>query len=95
MKNAPMEKTITNQILKYLNALPSTYCWKVHGGMYGKAGIADIIGVWNGRCIAVEVKRPGKEPTSLQDDFLYRVAVCGGFAVCAHSVDELRAQMVE
>ena len=49
------EKTITNQILKYLKSLPECFAFKEHGGLYGTSGIPDIIvclqgkipGIWS------------------------------------------------
>lgn len=35
------EKTITNQILKYLKSLPECFAFKEHGGLYGTSGIPD------------------------------------------------------
>lgn len=32
------EKTITNQILKYLKSLPDCFAFKEHGGLYGTSG---------------------------------------------------------
>lgn len=40
--------------------------------------------------VAIEVKRPGNEPTPKQQSFLDRVASRGGIALCVHSLDELR-----
>ena len=50
---------------------------KIHGGMFQRAGIPDIIGVRKGRFIAIEVKTPDNRAgpwkngvTRLQDKFL-------------------------
>ncbi|MCD8157761.1 MAG: hypothetical protein LUD77_02380 [Clostridiales bacterium] len=51
-----LEKDIVNVIMKYLRSLPNCFCWKEHGGMYGTAGIPDIIACVNGRFYGFEVK---------------------------------------
>jgi len=49
------------------------------------AGIADLIGVYNGRFVAIEVKLPEnkKGATKLQTWFLDKVNDCGGHAFIA------------
>lgn len=66
------------------------FLFKVHGGPYQSAGIADLIGVVNGRFFALEVKVPGRRSTltDLQAAFLENVERHGGLAACVTSVDE-------
>lgn len=52
------EKTITNKILKFLKATPECMAFKEHGGMYGTAGISDVICCYKGKFVAFEVKTP-------------------------------------
>ena len=51
-----LEKDIVQAILKYLKTVPECFAWKEHGGMYGTAGIPDIICCYHGLFIAFEVK---------------------------------------
>lgn len=37
-----------------------------------------MVGLFRGHAFAIEVKRPGKEPTSLQGRELALIAMCGG-----------------
>lgn len=37
------EADIVRAILRYLKTVPNCFCWKEHGGMYGTAGIPDVI----------------------------------------------------
>ena len=54
----------------------------------GYPGIADIIGqLRTGQVFAIEVKSPGKKPTSLQQDFIDTVNRFGGRAGWADSVE--------
>lgn len=50
------EADIVRAILRYLKTVPNCFCWKEHGGMYGTAGIPDVIACIGGRFFAFEVK---------------------------------------
>ena len=50
------ERDIVAAILRLLRKTPNCFCWKEHGGMYGTAGIPDVIACINGRFVAFEVK---------------------------------------
>ena len=50
------ERDIVAAILRLLKKTPRCFCWKEHGGLYGTAGIPDIIACVDGRFVAFEVK---------------------------------------
>lgn len=77
-------------ILRYLKTLPRCFVWKTHGGMYGTAGIPDIIACIDGRFYAFEVKQPGGRITRLQEVTLEKLRAAGGVAVIVTSVDEVK-----
>lgn len=85
------EKEIAAKILRYLKTVPKCFAWKEHGGMYGTAGIPDIIACVNGRFFAFEVKTPDGKTTKLQDTTIRKILACGGTASVVRSVDEVRA----
>ena len=85
------EIEITNAILRYLRTMPRCFAWKEHGGMYGTAGIPDIIACIDGRFYAFEVKTPNGKATKLQDATIRKILACGGTASVVRSVDEVRA----
>lgn len=87
---ADMEKDIVAAILRYLKQRPRCFAWKTHGGMYGTAGIPDIIACMDGRFYAFEVKRPGGRLSRLQDVTLKKIEAAGGVAVIVTSVDEVK-----
>jgi hypothetical protein len=86
-----LEKDIVNQIMKYLKTLPYCFCWKTHGGMYGVAGLPDIICCYYGRFVAFEVKTNTGKATKLQDVTIQKILAAGGIAMVVRSVDEVRA----
>lgn len=51
-----LERDIVAAILRYLKKGNHCFAWKTHGGMYGTAGIPDIIACIDGRFYAFEVK---------------------------------------
>lgn len=53
-------------------------------------GISDIMGVWDGHPLAIEVKRPKEKPTANQEEFLNNFARAGGIAIVAHSLEEVQ-----
>jgi hypothetical protein len=62
-----LKESIVTKVLRYLKTVPGCFCWKEHGGMYGTAGIPDIIACVNGRFIAFEIKTPSGKTTKLQE----------------------------
>ena len=85
------EADIVRNIIKYLRTVPQCFCWKEHGGMYGTAGIPDIIACINGRFYGFEVKNEIGQPTKLQEATIRKILAAGGTAVVVRSVDEVKA----
>ncbi len=88
-----MEKDIVNKIIKYLKSLPKTFVWKEHGGMYGTAGIPDVICCHKGLFVAFEVKTDSGKATLLQEITLRKICEAGGIAVLVRSVEEVKNVM--
>lgn len=96
-KPGESESDVQKRILERLGFIREGFFWRENSGMvkqqddYGKTrmwragikGIADIIGVYKGRFVAIEVKAKGKKPSAFQIAYLERVKQCGGIAfVC-------------
>lgn len=63
---------------------------------FGFKGCSDIIGqLIDGRFLAVEVKRPGEEPTDDQYKFLDKVVLNGGCSVIATCPEDVRDTILE
>lgn len=96
------ETPIQQRILLALGALPGVRvsrnnngALRAPGGRLVRFGVfnpggGDILGLMapNGRFLAVETKRPGKEPDQQQEKFRDMVIELGGLYVVAHSVEE-------
>lgn len=91
MEKKPIrESVIVRRIMEYLKTLPECFSWKEHGGMYGTAGIPDIICCIGGRFFAFEVKNATGTPTKLQEATIQKIKAAGGTAVVVRSVEEVK-----
>ena len=84
------EKTITNQILKYLKSEPECFAFKEHGGIYGVSGIPDVICCYNGKFVAFEVKTLQGKLSRLQEIMIKRINNAGGMAFKVTSLQEVK-----
>lgn len=86
------EKTIENQIKRYLDRLG---CWymKVHGSAFQKAGVPDLIACIGGRFVGIEIKRPGGKLSALQQLQIDEINRNGGCAFVAYSVEDVRREI--
>ncbi len=84
------EADIVQAIRRYLKTVPGCFAWKEHGGMYGTAGIPDIIACINGRFYAFEVKTESGKSTALQEAAIRKIQNAGGTAAVVRSVAEVR-----
>ena len=81
-----LEKDIVKAILQYLRGIPRCFAWKTHGGMYGTAGIPDVVACIDGRFYAFEVKQLSGKLTRLQEHTLEKIRAAGGVAAKVVSV---------
>ena len=66
-----------------------------HGGMYGTAGIPDIIACINRRFVAFEVKTPTGQMTNLQEITIQKIRNAKGQAFKVTSAAEVAAILKE
>lgn len=95
MAKKVLEKDIQRDILLYLMG-DKTHIGRggfwvnIHGGStFTRAGLPDIIGVYNGRFVAFEVKRPGGRLTELQNACLKKLRAAGAVAEVVYSRDQV------
>ncbi|MBR3623759.1 MAG: VRR-NUC domain-containing protein [Selenomonadaceae bacterium] len=84
------ESIIVKNILKYLKTLPECFAWKEHGGLYGTAGIPDIIACIDGKFYGFEVKTERGKTTALQEATIGKINAAGGMAVVVRSVEDVK-----
>ena len=87
---AKVKKKVTN-ILKEFGAY---YFYPVTGG-YGKSGVPDIVGCYNGRFFGIECKAGKNKPTPLQEKNLSDIDSSGGIAIVINedNVEFVRAAL--
>ena len=83
------ESDITKQIMDTLKAC-GVWCWKHWSGPMSNEGIADILGIYKGKFLAIEVKGPRGKVSDAQSRFLRNVSEQGGIAFVAWSVEDLK-----
>jgi penicillin-binding protein-related factor A (putative recombinase) len=100
------EKLIENAILEYLAArdifafkvkTSGTYDPVIKGfrkpGKYYLKGVSDILGLYQGRFLAIEVKTKTGRLSPVQKLFLERVKSYGGIAFVARSVEDVGVEL--
>jgi coenzyme F420-reducing hydrogenase beta subunit len=98
MKPIPLESTIVAAAVKWTNQQPRCWAFKTHGGMYGKAGIPDVIACVDGFFLAGEFKRPapaGTPVTAIQRKTLDAMHMAGAAVGVFRSVDEWKSAVLE
>lgn len=84
------ESDLIRKISEYLKTIPNLFFWKEHGGMYGTAGIPDLIVCYKGRFIGLECKVGKNKPTVLQAVTVKQIINTGGYATVVRTVEEVR-----
>jgi hypothetical protein len=84
---AKVKKKVVN-ILKELNAY---YFYPITGG-YGKSGVPDIVGCYEGRFFGIECKAGKNKPTLLQEKNLADITRANGlaFVVNEDNIEDVR-----
>ena len=85
------ERDIVAAILRLLKKMPCCFAWKEHGGIYGTAGVPDIIACVNGRFVAFEVKTETGKLTKLQEITIDKIRNAKGQAFKVTSATEVAA----
>lgn len=83
------EADVTRQIRDVLKICRIWHFKHWSGPMTYPKGISDILGIYHGRPLAIEIKRPGGIVTPAQMKFLQEVNKEGGIAFVAYSVDDV------
>lgn len=82
------EGILTKSVRRMLNTL-GVWHYKHHGGLGGAPGVADIIGIYQGKFLAIELKAPRGYLSDDQRAFLETVRAQGGIAFMAKSVEDV------
>jgi len=98
------ESDLQNSIFEYLALLPGCFCWRnnsvgvfdstrkvyiKNNSKYAINGTADILGIYLGRPLAIEVKGTGGVLSDNQILFLDNFENAGGIAIAAWSLEDV------
>ena len=78
MAQTPEEK-VKKIVTGQLKELDAYYFYPVTGG-FGRSGVPDIVGCFNGLFFAIECKAGNNKPTTLQQKNLDQIVQAGGLA---------------
>lgn len=95
--NAICEYLWYNKIFFYRNHNTPIYdfqrkCYRKMG-KWTRAGVADIVGIYKGKPLYIEVKQKGKYASKEQKEFIAEVIEHGGIAFVASDIDEVKKQL--
>ena len=87
------EAKVKKKVAEQLRALNAYYFYPVTGG-YGKSGVPDIVGCYNGKFFGIECKAGSNKPTALQERNLKEITASEGMAFVVnednmHNIAEL------
>jgi penicillin-binding protein-related factor A (putative recombinase) len=105
MKETEVQKKILKKLREH-----KIFCWRVNnmgvpdprikGGWrkqtgYNMPGMSDILGIFNKKFLAIEVKAPGriKNVSETQEDFIKKVKKNGGVAFVADSWEVVKKKL--
>lgn len=101
-----LEKDIENEILQYLKA-SGIFCWKNNStgifdptkkcfrrpGRYHMNGVSDILGIYKGKFLAIEVKGPKGVLSPFQRAYIKLINEHGGIAFMARSIEDVNSKL--
>ena len=85
----PLERTIVAKVLDEARRL-GWWAMKNHGNAYSVKGLPDVLVIKRGRAAWMEVKRPGEDPTRIQEHRMRELARVGCPVTVVRSVGDAR-----
>lgn len=106
LMSEPTEHDIQKLILERLGFLKNGFFWRENSGLMkiesegnsrffraGIPGIPDVMGVYRGKPVGIEVKRPGKKQSVDQKAFEQRYKQCGGIYIVCMDATQIVSQL--
>ena len=87
---ATPESKVKKKVADVLKTLGAYFFYPATGG-YGKSGVPDIVGCYEGKFFGIECKAGKNTPTALQEMNLREISTAGGIALV---VNEENVKMV-
>lgn len=93
-KKKQNENKVKESVQEFLDSL-GAYHFKVHGSVYMRAGIPDIICCYKGRFIGIETKDGDNKTSALQEAHGRKIKRCNGIFIVAYSAEDVRKEFRE
>lgn len=87
------EGKVKDKVVKQLKKIGAYFFFPATGG-YGRSGVPDIVGCFEGRFFAIECKAPGKKPTALQSREMDLIRKSGGCVLMYDGTEPVEDIMV-
>jgi Holliday junction resolvase len=84
-----LERTIVEAVIREARRL-GWWTMKNHGSTYSVKGLPDVLVIKSGRCAWMEVKRPGEDPTRIQEHRMRELIEAGCPTAVVRSVGDAR-----
>lgn len=88
-KRPPTEKSIVAKGMAVAKSL-GFIAYKMHGGAYSVVGLPDVLCIKDGRAYWIEFKRPGEEPTKIQQHRIRELIEAGCPSTVCRSAGDVR-----
>ena len=85
------ETKVQRQVQAYLKSI-GAYCFKVHGSVYMRAGIPDVICCYQGLFIGIETKDGNNTASELQLAHGRQIEKADGIFMVAYSVEDVQKE---
>lgn len=84
------EQKVQDSIMKYIKSIGGLPIKQNQIGIYGQAGVPDILACIKGRFVAIEVKKPGEKPKPHQVAFIDAINKKGGIAFYSDNLNKVK-----
>lgn len=88
-KGKKEETNLQKKVQKYLNS-KGAYCFKVHGSIYMKSGIPDIICCYKGLFIGIECKIGKNKMSDTQISHQKQIIKAKGIHILAYNLEDVK-----
>ena len=85
----PLEKTIVARVIDQAKTM-GWIAFKMHGNQFAVKGLPDVLVIKNGRAAWMEVKRPGNQPTRIQEHRMRDLSNAGCPVAVVYSAQDAR-----
>lgn len=78
-----------NKVFCWIDYQPLIPKYKMNMRHHSSAGVSDILGIYKGKPLAIEVKYGSGKTSVKQEDFIAKFKRAGGIAFVARSIDDV------